>query len=53
MGAAPVSALGAGGAHTRVHVDVRGGALVIGELDDAEQRYESWQGIIIKSRDSK
>ena len=43
LGAAAVRALGGGGAHPRLHVDVRGGALVIGELDDAEQRQESWQ----------
>ena len=43
LGAAPIRALGGGGAHPRLHVDVRGGALVIGELDDAEQRQESWK----------
>ena len=36
-GARPGRALGAGGADTRLDVDVGGGALLVGELHDAEQ----------------
>ena len=36
-GARPGGALGAGGADSRLHVDVGGGALLVGELHNAEQ----------------